>query len=291
MLTLPVPSAVRASVPALLAALAASSALACGGVQVGGRTLVAPVARPALPDRPSAPAMPATGSDLGPDHAIMGSNESARGIVAAERLAPAPTTMAARAASGCFVADRRPLDRTPPSDGPVDPWRAVDGGRPRVLPHVLTPSVDREAARCDAAHDHCLLDCGWIVTTDVTPMTRAPSATERFATADGFDGLASTDDFVAYRSLPVTRRNLDVGALVLVGDELPRPGSEWLVGRVESVDWDEGSLHLDGQRRAYDLAHARLAVLGYRRGGEVHDVAGLDDARLAVRADELILPR
>lgn len=285
------PSAVPTSLPALLGALAASSAMACGGLEVGGRTLVAPVARPALPDRLSAPAPTGNGSGVDPSQPIMGSNESDRGIVAAERLAPAPTTMAARAASGCFVADRRPFDRTPPSDGPVDPWRAVDGGRPRVLPHVISPSVDRGAARCDAAHDHCLRDCAWIVTTDVTPMTRAPSAVERDATADGFDGLAESDAFVAYRSLPVTRRNLDVGALVLASEELPKPGSEWLVGRVESIDWAEGSVRLEGQRRAFELAFARRAVLGYGRGGEVHDLAGLEAAQLTVRADELILPR
>lgn len=272
---------------------------ACGGVTLGGHTLVAPLERPAVAGvRTSADAGDAD-DGLAPDRSdvVTADGTFTAGVdetgspIARTRLSASPRVLAARAATGCFVADGRPFDRATPSDGPIDPWRAVDGNRPRVLPHTTAPYLAADGATCDAAHDHCLLDCAWIVTTDLRPRSRAASAVERIATDAGFDGLADDEPFVAYRSLPVTRRNLDVGALVLVSEDVPHGGSEWQIGEAEAIDWAEGTIHLHGQRHAFDLAFTRVAVLAYERGGAVQAANPLDDDRLAIRPGELILPR
>lgn len=278
--------------PSTLAAALGLALLACGGVKLGDRTLVAPVAPPALPERPAAPDVPEIGDapdvTAGPDGLDVDDDHGPR---ASARLTASPEVLAARAATGCFVADHAPHDRTSPSDGPVDPWRAVDHGRPRVLPHVTGPYVDDNAARCDAARDHCLLDCGWLVVDHGPPYTALPHADERIATSDGFEDVRDDQDFVAYRSLPVTRRNLAVGALVLVTDDLPHPASMWALGQVAAIDWAREVLRLQGVRREYALANARVAVLTYQRGRQVEVVGGLRPDQLTIRPDELFLPR
>ncbi len=267
-------------------ALALALALvACGGVKLGDRTLVAPVAGPTTPDLVEVSAIRGDGTSVDDDHGYGAS------VRAQPRVTADPAVRAARAATGCFVADWHPNDRANPSSAPIDPWRAVDHGRPRVLPHATGPYVDSDQVRCDAAHDHCLLDCAWLVTTSQPTATRLALAYERVATADGFDRVGTDEAFVAYRSLPVTRRDLDVGALVLVLEGLPPLDDVWTLGRVESIDWASEVLHVHGQRRDYPLASARIAVLSYTRGGKVEVVGGLRPDQLVIRPDELFLPR
>ncbi|HVV85317.1 MAG TPA: hypothetical protein VHE35_19780, partial [Kofleriaceae bacterium] len=208
----------------------------------------------------------AAGASIGDDGTLYSSGDTDRGLAARDQLAPSPAVAAARAATGCFVADHHPFDRASPSTAPVDPWRAVDHGRPRVLPHRTAPWVDDRDAVCDAAHDHCLLDCNWLVTQELPPYTSAPEATQRFATDDGFDGIGADEPFIAYRSVPATRDNLADGRLVLVSDGPPH--SSWTIGTAEAIDWDAGTLRLHGVgHETFRLEWTRVAVLAYQRSG------------------------
>jgi hypothetical protein len=259
-------------------ALAVAAALAaCGGVKLAGHQLVAPVGAPTVATLPAA--------DDGGE------------VVASAPSRPGPAALAPRAATGCFVADRG-FDRAPPSDAPVDPWRAVDRGRPRVLPHTTAPFVDDgEAdergvhARCTAAHDHCLRDCSWLVTSELPPYTTTYVG-EYDASEDGFGPYGNDGPYQALRTLPVTRRNLDVGMEVVVTAEPPHADQTWTLGEVEAIDWAAGTLALRGAPRdAYDLAWARIVVLRYVNGGTVEVVNGLTRERIELDAAELVQPR
>lgn len=258
-------------------ALAVALAAGCGGIKVGDRTLVAPVAAPDPGGAAEATAAEATspaGVAVDDDQR---SPDASRYVHAAARV------------GGCFVAGRAPYDRAPVSAAPVDPWQAVDGDRPRILPHAVTPGVDRGDALCDAHHDHCLLDCGWLVASHGPPFGEDVRAVDLAATADGFAD-APDRPVIAYRSLPATRRNLAVGALALVAttplDSIP----DWTLGTVEAIDWSDGRLRLRGHRSSYALAGARVAVLSYRPGGKVERVGALPADALTIRPDELIGP-
>jgi len=190
----------------------------------------------------------------------------------------------ARATTGCFIASLSPDDRTAPSQGKVDPMMAVERGQPRVLPHARTPWVNRQGATCDAAHDHCLMNCTWLVTTSQPPYRTPPELHERIATAEGFDGLADDEVFVAYRSAPATATDLSVGRLVIANSEPNASSSGWTMGEVESVDVEGGRVRLRDHRPTYALAMTRVAVLSYARGGKVQAVPVPEGAAPAVTA-------
>jgi hypothetical protein len=188
----------------------------------------------------------------------------------------------------------RPFDTTVPSDAPVDPWRAVNGNRPRVLPHESQPYLDDTDAVCDAAHDHCLRDCSWLVSHELPPYRTVPVAREAEATERGFASVGYSDDdpYQAFRSVPVTRKNLEVGRLVLVTEDPPRVGSSWYFGYVEDIDWDAETVRLrDNRHDPYPLAWTRVAVLRYENGGQVEVVNGFSRGDVAIAPDELFLPR
>ncbi|HUQ02903.1 MAG TPA: hypothetical protein VM261_10430 [Kofleriaceae bacterium] len=187
-------------------------------------------------------------------------------------------------------------DPWPFLDRPADPWLAVVDGQPA---RVSLPSdsygqlKENLSAVCDAAVDHCLRDCTWLVTT---PGEKHREATPFHVNPDGdfveedwrFRARTNPEGFVAYRTVPVTRENLKVGALAMAFSDPVYDGRDmsthvtgfvrnlyaWDVGTVASIDWDSGVLWLDGHRDGFFLAAARVPVLRYTRGGTVEAMPG-----------------
>lgn len=202
----------------------------------------------------------------------------------------------APAAGACQA--QRWADAWPYLDRPADPWLAVVDGRPArtTLPRDRRghrPPTGRAA--CDAAHDHCLRDCTWIVTQSRGGGQDHRASAFHVGPDGGFvaapDGTSVNPQpgFVAYRSVPATRANLRVGALAIA---VPAPARDagptpldaiWHVGTVASIDWSAGTLRLEGQREPYFVSAARIAVLRYQDGGRVEALAG--DARAPSLAD------
>ena len=226
----------------------------------------------------------------------------------------APVSTATAAASSAATG-RPPLstcrpqqwsDAWPYSDRPADPWLAVVDGRPaRVAVNARHKGMPPQtSAVCDAAHDHCLRDCTWLVTQPnggADPLARAFHLNTDGEFVDAFeDTYHPQPGFVAYRTVPVTRATLRVGALVMA---VPAPAQDggrvdsaawalrtrWNVGTVASIDWDGGTLRLEGHREPYFLSAARLAVLRSVDGGKVETIPGVD-ARAPSVAD-VIAPR
>jgi hypothetical protein len=188
----------------------------------------------------------------------------------------------ARAPGRCAV--QAWADPWPYLDRPADPWLAVAGGKPIAVakPKDRAGMMGSPRAACDAAHDHCLRDCTWLSTA---------TATSRRATTMHFGQDPLRPGFVAYRTVPVTRKNLAKGMLVaaLVDSTSPlRSGSitdpsgtriantAWDVGIVASIEWDRNLVRLEGVTEPYYLSGTRLAVLRYT-GDTVERIDGVDD--------------
>lgn len=278
----------------------ALAAVACGGLKVGDHTLVAPVEGPAI-ESPHVPRTSSGGDDDRYPHWSVESDDGTYDSEHGEELQAEVAWARAHRDEGCFVGTKA-HHVMGPSDGPVDPRLAVDGDRPRVVPHETRPRVYVGGGeRCDASLDHCLQDCAWLVSR-APAAGELPVATQFIATRSGFEStqrvdghvvkLGAGDAYQAYRSLPVTRTNVAPGTLVLVnGDWLGRE-AVWQLGEVESIDWYAGSLQLRDHRPGnFALSHARVAVLRYVPGGRVEYVNGFGPDRLAIAPDELILER
>lgn len=201
------------------------------------------------------------------------------------------------AADGPTCASQSWADPWPYLDRPADPWLAVANGKPRPvsLPKDRA-GMRRNASRaiCDAAHDHCLRDCTWLLIP--TPTTRR--ATLYHVAPDGKFFTHEHDPnpqpgFVAYRTVPVTRKNLAKGmraaALMGAGAPLLDGGGHqdtdgratlengyWDVGIVESIDWDRNFVRFEGVRDPYFLTGTRVVVLEYVDGGKVTKLDGVD---------------
>ena len=284
--------------PGAITAIVMTLAVAgCGGVKVGGHQIVEPVAAPAAP--PGVRHVAPDGSEY---ETIAGSESPSADDAAADPQTERAWARAHRP-KGCFVGTRK-HHIVPASDAPVDPWLAVEGGKPRVVRHEAAPSVwtaneDEWRATCTAAHDHCLADCEWLVSQRWGDSIRTASPGTR--TDEGFDGPSGSvqdesTDYEAFRSVPATRRNLEVGMVVLVSPVSSTWASyDWKLGEVESIDWDAETLTLTDHRinrgEPFPLAGARVAVLRYAPGGQVEVMNGLTPDRVKVRPDEVFLPR
>jgi hypothetical protein len=212
-------------------------------------------------------------------------------------------TIAAAPAAAQKCAPQAHADPWPYLDRPADPWLAVDGAKPRAV----APPKDRTGHRkgqpravCDAAHDHCFRDCTWLL---------APTPTTRRATPYhfGVDGKFFTHvqnpnpspGFVAYRTVPVTKKTLAKGMLVaaVVGNDGPRPDAGgivqadgtaeiengfWDLGIVESIEWDRNLVRFEGRDQPYYLSGTRLVVLRFEDGGKVEKIDGVEAKAPAV---------
>lgn len=190
-------------------------------------------------------------------------------------------------------------DAWPYLAAPADPWLAVADGKPigAAQPTDRRGQMPAPTAVCDAAHDHCMRDCTWLVTPPGKTTATAYHVDPKggFINAQSRGDVDAPDDFVAYRSVPVTRKNLEVGALVLALDAPARlaggvltgdhradgraewDGSpmenHWKLGYVDAIDWDAGVMQLDGGDASYYLSVTRLVVLKYTAAGGVETVA------------------
>jgi hypothetical protein len=212
------------------------------------------------------------------------------------------TKRKAGAAGSCAAQANK--DPWPFLDAPADPWRAVADGKPiKVVLDERAGGAGERKATCDAAHDHCLRDCTWLI---AQPHTASPGK-QAVAFHLGTDGAWHTatygdenpePGFIAYRTVPATRKNLAVGQLVFAvaaparvaggtgtGDRLDLGPLDaiWDTGMVESIDWDAGLVRLEGRTEPYFLSVTRIAALAYTDGAAaVEAIEGVDATAPAV---------
>jgi hypothetical protein len=197
---------------------------------------------------------------------------------------------------------------------PADPWAAVDGDQPvRWSKDAANQwKIDVTAATCTAQQDHCLVKDTWFIVRDADlerarrgfmrsfeagPAVLGPStpATPWNARAEV---IHSERGWVAYRTVPATKRNVAPGASIvgLSADAgLPHSARDayeasWQCGTVESVDFDHATYRIAGDARDRPLAGARIVVLSYRPGGTAEIVGGKRRDELAVTASEVFVP-
>ncbi len=232
------------------------------------------------------------------------------------------SSTSAWAQAACRIPASDDPDVQPPlRDAPADPWLAVSKQEPAVS---LPPDGTRggshanvrgrtEVTPCDAAHDHCLRDCTWMVlwkvidkepiaahrpTQLVVPGHRRPDG--KFTVPPHLTPRYDTEgDYEALRTVPATRRLLRPGVRVVVLPDADKrvPIHErdalgpWIVGKLLEVDWDQGVVSLERAAGTYPLSAVRVVVLTYRKGGVVELAPGLSRPEIIVKRDEVLAPR
>lgn len=199
----------------------------------------------------------------------------------------------AAAGSQCYVmgADG---DHPPVLSSPADPWLAVSGDQPVVQARAY--NLWQPGENCTAQHDHCLRDCVWFAGTPEIASEPQRSGTAVYKGENGVHGVnnfAREDSL--YRTVPATKRMLTRGAIVVaLGDMLATPRTKsdaWYIGQLDRVDWKAGTIYMVGSPNPYLLASTRVAVLAWREGGKVEILGGRKRGELAVKREELFLPK
>lgn len=197
--------------------------------------------------------------------------------------------------------------------GPADPWMAVAGDQPKLIPHERADywKLRGDDYDCTAAHDHCLEPYVWFTISETDrkrglpkPVAQAVFGTEHErqdhlygpvnGRADGYGG----DPFVAYRTVPATTTNIAVGTLVIALDRSAGAlrsaeganGATWWIGEVEEIDLDGGFFKLKDRDDMFKLWGARPVVLMWKPGGKVQIVGGKSRDQLAVKAADTFKP-
>ena len=229
--------------------------------------------------------------------------------------APAPTVSTTCTAPTGATWDTQPAVLT----RPADPWHAVHGDQPAVVPIALDHRqrilARQDVTTCDAAHDHCLRDCTWLFEFDSHyGAARSRRDARRDVVAGHFlpdgkidlprggranDGYPENGNFIAYRTVPATRALLREGALLVVrlepSESVPRSEADglglWQLGVLGEVDWDAQQVYLQRVATPYHLSAVRVAVLTYAKGGAVALAPGLSKADLAIDPEALFRPR
>lgn len=207
-------------------------------------------------------------------------------------------------------------------DSPADPWLAVDKDVPAALPLDVwqwsksSVILRRDLTGCDAAHDHCFRDCTWLLRDVQEPPDRQYNAWAGHRRTDGFFTMPSgtlqvryslspmnvsnvgrTFDpgYVAYRTVPATKKLLAVGRLVAVQEQIPESEVEalsaWTMGTVLKLNYEEGTVQLKGSKDTYPLAATRVVVLISKDGAPVELPQGMTKADLKVGAKDVFLPK
>ena len=196
--------------------------------------------------------------------------------------------------------------------GPADPWLAVAGDQPKLLPHDKADywKVRGDDYDCSAAHDHCLEDMVWFTIRESDLKRGLPKlVAQNIFGAEGNDHLYSAvngrggaayggDGFMAYRTVPATKTNIGVGSLVVALDrQAGKLGSAqhayeatWWIGEVEEIDLDGGFFKLKDRDDVFKLWGARPVVLIWQRGGKVQIVGNKKRDQLAVKPTDVFLP-
>lgn len=182
----------------------------------------------------------------------------------------------------------------PEPSGITDPWAGVSNDRPVGIRN-LVPQEHSADMECTAANDHCIRQCMWL---QVPEKDAINSGIQTYFDED----TSAIDSFgppwVAYRTVPATKRLLTPGAIVTFAkypSKVPsasfgRYSSSWVTGKLDRVDWKAGKVYLVGSRDPGWLSATRVAVLEYREGGKVQIVGGRKRDELAVRKDEVFAP-
>ncbi|KAB2911066.1 MAG: hypothetical protein F9K40_01395 [Kofleriaceae bacterium] len=200
----------------------------------------------------------------------------------------------AEAGKQCYVmgADG---DHPPVLSSPADPWLGVSGDEPVELDRAFR--MWQAAPDCSAQHDHCLRDCVWFLgdpERERAPSQTGPVVYRGDGNLHGVMGSSMGEDTL-YRTVPATKRMLTRGAVVVALDGmLATPGSPsdgWHMGQLDRVDWKARTIYMIGSPNPYLLSSARVAVLSWRAEGKVQILGGRKRGELAVRADELFLPK
>jgi hypothetical protein len=189
---------------------------------------------------------------------------------------------------------------------PQDPWLAVDGDQPKRRARDQWTVRDTKGD-CSAAHDHCLEPDTWFLvqagdlSPDVDHVVTASVALfgpEGPLYASNVNTRTISENYVAFHTLPATRRSLVPGAIVFGIqriDAAPTSGLHaaqvpWHYGIVESVDLDVGVFKLAGDKDTMVLSGARVAVFKWAPGGKVEILGGKARNQLAVTANDVFLP-
>jgi hypothetical protein len=184
-------------------------------------------------------------------------------------------------------------EQCPLANGIADPWAAVDGDHPKVVRNLVRqaePDVE-----CTAANDHCQRQCMWLQVEEKDEVNRG---IETYFDDDLHAWDSFGDPWVAYRTVPATKRLLKPGAIVtfvqypakVASGGHGRYSSTWMTGKLDRVDWKAGKVYLVGSRDPGWLSTTRVAVLEYRDGGKVTIAGGLKRDELAVRASDTFAP-
>lgn len=187
---------------------------------------------------------------------------------------------------------------------PADPRAGVAGNQPVRWSEDQTRywKVRANEFDCTAAHDHCLLAEAWFTENDEHRARGAlRSASLHVFGPNGPAAPANATNpfrggpYTAYRTVPATRKNLLPGALAIV---FPRPYAHpsdgrqaieklWDIAPVESVDYEFGTVKLQGHADTHLLSAARVVVMTWQEGGAVKIVG--DTKR--VSKDDVFLPQ
>lgn len=205
------------------------------------------------------------------------------------------TTAEPATTAGCAV--MHDDDAWPMLAAPADPWRAIADGKPIGVTHEGgSHSLPDPTGTCDAAHDHCMRDCTWLVTEPVSEGEHQAARAFHFMAADGkFEDAGDSyaqPGYVAYRSVPATKANLAVGELVFAiappardargigaanGLDYSATSAIWDVGTVESIDFAAGTLRLVDRDEPYFLSVVRVPVVKLADGAaKAEAIKGVD---------------
>lgn len=206
-------------------------------------------------------------------------------------------------------------DTRPRPAEPADPWAAVNGDQPVRWPKDAANhwKIEVTPQTCTAREDHCLLEDTWFIVryADLErasrgfmrsfaagPAVLGPTTPATPWNARHAEVIHSETGWVAYRTVPATKRNVATGASIigLAADAgLPQSARDayeaaWRCGTVESVDFEHATYRIAGDAADRPLAGARVVVLSYRPGGKVEIVGGKPRDQLAVSASEVFVP-
>jgi hypothetical protein len=215
------------------------------------------------------------------------SGSSSSGNSASESSDEAPRYAAP--SSQCYMMTRDG-DHPPILSSPADPWLAVSSDKPVDLEH-RSLTMWQAGDDCSAQHDHCLRDCIWF--TDDTRRGDEPGQSNLAIYGQGQVSVVLSGAPM-YRTVPATKRMLTRGAIVVALREMqatPASDYDWQIGTLDRVDWKAETMYMVGSNNPYRLSSTRVAVLSWREGGKVEIVGGRKRNELAVRTDELFLPK